>query len=73
VTRDGRDRAAVLQILLADGWVPGGGCDHWDVMKHGTRLLLATESGDGPAKRTRIRVWGDPTLLPAALRNGGWQ
>jgi GT2 family glycosyltransferase len=71
VTHDGRDRTAALQLLLADQWTPGGGCEHWDVTKHGTRVLLATETGDGPAKRTRIRVWGNPTLLPAGLRNRG--
>lgn len=66
-TRDGRDRTAFLQILLAHDWIPGGSCDGWDLTKQGTRVLLATESGDGPAKRTRIRVWGDPARLPAEL------
>lgn len=66
-THDGRDRTAILRILLAHHWTPGGVSDGWDVTHHGTRVLLATESGDGPAKRTRIRVWGDPTLLPTAL------
>jgi GT2 family glycosyltransferase len=66
-TLDGRDRTALLRVLLANEWTSGGGSDGWDVAKQGTRVLLATETGDGPAKRTRLRVWGDPALLPAEL------
>ncbi len=68
-TLDGRDRTALLRCLLANQWTPGGASDGWDVAKQGTRVLLATETGDGPAKRTLIRVWGDPALLPAELRD----
>jgi hypothetical protein len=56
-----------LQILLEDDWTPGGALDDWDVEKQGTRVLMATESGGGLAKRTLVRVWGDPALLPAAI------
>jgi GT2 family glycosyltransferase len=63
-TLDGRDRSAMLRVLLANQWIPGGEFEVWDVAKAGTRLQLATECGDGPAKRTLIRVWGDSTLLP---------
>jgi hypothetical protein len=66
-TLDGRDRTALLRVLLENEWTSGGGLDGWDVAKQGTRVLLATETGDGPAKRTRLRVWGDPALLPAEL------
>ncbi len=64
---DGLDRTAALRILLENHWTPGGPSDGWDVTKHGTRVLLATEHDDGPGQRTLIRIWGDPGLLPAAL------
>lgn len=56
---EGKTRDAFLQELLDDSWSPGGGTDDWDVEKNGTRLLLATEHGDGPGKRTLVRIWGD--------------
>jgi GT2 family glycosyltransferase len=61
---DGRERTDFLQVLLDDGWTPGGASDDWDVEKLGTRVLLATERGDGIAKRTLVRVWGDRSLWP---------
>ena len=63
----GRDRNHFLAVLLEDGWAPGGACDGWDVAKLGTRVLLATERGDGIATRTLVRVWGDRALAAAAL------
>lgn len=63
-SEEGKTRDAFLQQLLADGWKAGGGTDAWDVEKNGTRLLLATERGDGVGKRTLVRVWGDADLLP---------
>ena len=63
----GHARVDFLQILLEDDWTPGGALDDWDVEKQGTRVLMATESGGGLAKRTLVRVWGDPAVLPAAI------
>jgi len=60
---EGRERTEFLQILLESGWTPGGASDGWDVEKHGTRVLLATERGEGLGKRTLVRVWGDHGLL----------
>ncbi|MCF7731267.1 MAG: glycosyltransferase [Akkermansiaceae bacterium] len=67
-TRDGRDRAWALRLLLDRGWSPGGPSDCWDLTQHGTRLQLAVEHGEGPAKTILIRVWGTTSLLPAELR-----
>ncbi|MCW1921967.1 glycosyltransferase [Luteolibacter arcticus] len=61
---DGETRDDFLQQLLTAGWKAGGESDAWDVEKDGTRLLLATERGDGIGKRTLVRVWGDARLLP---------
>ena len=59
-----QDREYYIRRMLAAGWRPGGGLDGWDLEREGTRVLLATERGDGPMKRTLIRVWGDPTVAP---------
>jgi len=67
-TPDGRDRAWALAVLLARGWSPGGASEPWDLTKHGTRLQLATEHSNGPAKTIRIRIWGATSLLPAEFR-----
>lgn len=64
-SEQGKTREAYLQDLLADGWLPGGDTDEWDVGKNGTRLLLATEYGMHPGKRTLVRIWGGP---PPRLR-----
>ncbi|RYD59713.1 MAG: glycosyltransferase [Verrucomicrobiaceae bacterium] len=61
---EGKTRDDFLQQLLSDGWKAGGETDVWDLEKNGTRLLLATERGDGVGKRTLVRVWGDVRLLP---------
>ncbi|MCX6875558.1 MAG: glycosyltransferase [Verrucomicrobia bacterium] len=63
----GLERADFLQVLLDEGWTAGGASDGWDVEKSGTRVLLATERGDGIGKRTLVRVWGDRAVLPGAL------
>lgn len=63
----GRARVDFLNILIDNGWTPGGALDDWDVEKQGTRVLMATECGAGVARRTLVRVWGDPGLLPVAL------
>ncbi|MEI6675474.1 MAG: glycosyltransferase, partial [Verrucomicrobiota bacterium] len=67
VSNEGRERAHFLQNMLDDGWVPGGASAEWDVEKHSTRVLLATERGEGIATRILVRVWGDRSLAAAAL------
>jgi GT2 family glycosyltransferase len=67
-SEDGLTRDAFLEQLLADGWKAGGGTDPWDLEKNGTRLLLATERGDGIAKNTLVRVWGNRGAAEELLR-----
>jgi GT2 family glycosyltransferase len=63
-SEEGKTRDDYLSQLLHAGWKPGGDHDAWDVEQAGTRLLLATERGDGIGKRTLVRVWG-PTEAAA--------
>lgn len=63
----GLTREDFLADLLTHGWCSGGPTDVWDVQKSGTRLLLATECGEGVAKRTLFRRWGPPQPLPPAM------
>jgi GT2 family glycosyltransferase len=65
---EGRTRDSYLQRLLAAGWEPAGASDAWDVAKDGTRLLLATERGDGTGARTLVRVRGDSRNAEELLR-----
>jgi GT2 family glycosyltransferase len=65
----GIPREKLLQLLLAQGWIPGGSTDGWDVEKHGTRILSATEYGDHGEKRTLVRVWGDVSTIPFHSNN----
>ena len=60
---EGRTRDDLLPLLLADGWRPGDSSDAWDLQKDGSRLVLATERGDGIGKHILIRIWGDRSLL----------
>jgi len=62
-------REDFLQTLLAHGWTPGGATDDWDVEKHGTRVLVATEHGYGKRKRTLFRVWGNRSAVEPLLRS----
>ena len=55
---DGKERDHFLGILLQQGWKPAGETDPWDLEKGPARVLIATERGDGPAKRILVRVWG---------------
>jgi len=64
---DGLTREDFLAELLAHGWSSGGPTDVWDLQKSGTRLLLATESGVGVAKRTLFRRWGPQQPLPPSM------
>jgi GT2 family glycosyltransferase len=57
-------RARALHVLLDDAWTAGGATDCWDVEKHGTRVLLATEHDARAGTRTLVRVWGNRALLP---------
>lgn len=59
-SEEGKTRDDFLQMLLEQGWRPCGTSEAWDVEKNGTRLLLATERGDGIGKRILIRTSGDP-------------
>ena len=56
---EGYDREHLIKTLLRHQWKPAGDTDAWDLEKYGTRLLLATERGDGIAKRTLVRFWGN--------------
>ncbi len=55
---EGKTRDDFLQHFLGEGWQPGGPSDPWDLEKDGSRLLLATERGDGLGKSVLFRVWG---------------
>jgi hypothetical protein len=65
---EGMTRDHYLRQLLETGWKPGGTSDLWDVEKDGTRLLLATERGDGVGAMTLVRVWGDRRIAEELLR-----
>ncbi|GAA5128797.1 hypothetical protein GCM10023212_35750 [Luteolibacter yonseiensis] len=61
---EGHDREHFLKRLLKSGWIPSPPTAPWDLEKSGIRLLMATERGEGIAKRTLVRVWGaDPPVL----------
>lgn len=61
---NGRTREDLLEDLLAQGWQPGESSVAWDLEKDGTRILLATERGDGIGKSVLARVWGKvPVVL----------
>ncbi|MDB6077429.1 MAG: hypothetical protein JWO82_1176, partial [Akkermansiaceae bacterium] len=62
-SENGAGREDYLERLLSLGWKPGGESEPWDVEKDGTRVLIATEKGDGPGRNNLFRVWGDPALL----------
>ena len=59
----GEEREVILRRLLDEGWHVGGATDAWDIEKNGTRVLIATEKGEGIGKCTLFRVWGDPTIV----------
>ncbi|MFC7337397.1 glycosyltransferase [Haloferula chungangensis] len=59
----GEEREVILRRLLDDGWKIGGATDDWDIEKEGTRVLVATERGEGIEKCTLFRVWGDASKL----------
>ena len=53
---EGRDH--FIKLLIQQGWSPAGETDGWDLEKSGSRLLIATEHGEGTAKRILVRAWG---------------
>ncbi len=55
---EGKERDHFLNVLIAQGWEPAGATDQWDLEKSGERVLMATERGEGLAKRILVRVWG---------------
>lgn len=65
---DGGPRADFLQLLLDDGWQPGGATDGWDVEKSGTRLQIAIERGKAAGAQVLVRAWGDGRAAEARLR-----
>ena len=67
-SEEGKTRDDYLRQFLEAGWIPGGTSDLWDVEKDGTRLLLATERGDGMGATTLIRVWGNRRSAEELLR-----
>ncbi|QJE96473.1 glycosyltransferase [Luteolibacter luteus] len=62
-SQEGKTRDEFLQMLLKQGWKPCGASELWDVEKNGSRLLLATERGDGVGKLTLVRIGGDQPEL----------
>ena len=69
---EGYDREHFLKLLIRHGYRPAGDTDPWDLKLASTRVQLATERGDGLAKRTLVRVWGTADvagiLQPRATR-----
>lgn len=59
----GEDREVILRRLLDSGWQVGGASEAWDIEKDGTRVLVATEKGEGVEKCTLFRVWGDASAV----------
>jgi hypothetical protein len=60
----GIEREEMIARLLADGWLPAGDCDSWDLERHHSRVLLATERFEMGVRRTLVRLWGDPQDFP---------
>jgi glycosyltransferase involved in cell wall biosynthesis len=56
---EGHDRSYFIQIMLRHHWKAAGETASWDLEKYGTRLLFATERGEGTFKRTLVRFWGN--------------
>ncbi len=57
-SHEGHERDHYLEILLRAGWKPCGETSVWDVRLGSTRVMMATERGEGTAKRTLVRVAG---------------
>jgi glycosyltransferase involved in cell wall biosynthesis len=59
----GEEREVILRRMLDSGWHVGGASDEWDVEKDGTRVVIATEKGEGIGKCTLFRVWGEASVV----------
>jgi len=57
-SQEGQEREYYLGILLRNGWKPCGETSVWDVRLGATRVMMATERGEGIGKRTLVRVAG---------------
>ena len=55
---NGQGHEAYLKQWIEAGWAPGGPHDSWDLQKNHTRILLATERGEGEVKRVLVRIRG---------------
>jgi len=58
------DRESLLERWRVAGWQPGPATAEWDLVRDGTRVVVALERGEATTKRALVRVWGDPALLP---------
>lgn len=69
---EGKDREHYLALLLARHWRPCDSTDLWDLEHRNTRILMATERGQGIAKRTLIRLSGPTSAqdIREMLENG---
>ena len=67
---EGLERDHFLSILMRHGWIAAGPTSPWDLKRGGARLLMATERGEGIAKRTLVRVWNaDQEIIDQVGRN----
>lgn len=67
---DGKERDHFLSLLTRHGWRPAGPTSPWDLKRTGARILMATERGEGIAKRTLVRVWNaDQALIDQIHRH----
>jgi len=67
----GRDES--LRTLLGKGWKPSGDTDPWDLVKGGTRILIAAERYGGDHTNCLFRVWGSKQAansLERKMRDG---
>jgi GT2 family glycosyltransferase len=65
---EGHGREVFLKSLMKQGWQPSYQSALWDVEKFDSRILMATERGDGVGKRTLVRYCGkDPRVALGLL------
>lgn len=67
---EGYERDHYLAILVRNGWKPCGLFSVWDVRLAGTRVMMATEKGEGKTKRTLVRVAGPLVFRVKDLLSG---
>lgn len=66
---DGKGREEFLAKLIKLRWTPGGDTAGWDLERNGSRILMATERGEGIGNRTLVRVWnGDAAAIARSLQ-----